>query len=140
MGDRGNIAVQESAGQRVYLYGHWSGYDMPELLRASLVRGKERWDDPQYLARVIFCDLVRGQEQGLTGFGITSRIHNNEYPVIVVDCEKQEIRLEAEEDGSHEPEKPKTWPIGAYAALSKATWGDLDESRKSTDDDEEDAA
>lgn len=130
MGDRGNIAVQESEGKRVYLYGHWSGQDMPEILRESLARGEGRWDDPQYLARIIFCGLIGDDTKGTTGYGITSRCHDNDYPIIVVDCEKQEIRLEPEEDGTHAPKQPKAWPISKYAALPSASWGDLDESRQ----------
>jgi hypothetical protein len=93
MGDRGNIAVQESADHRVYLYGHWSGYDMPEILRAALIRGNGRWNDPQYLARIIFAEMIKNDPGGTTGYGISARVHDNEYPIIVVDCEKQEIRF-----------------------------------------------
>lgn len=131
MGDRGNIVVQESKGNRVYLYGHWSGWDMPEILRKALSRGDNRWDDPQYLARIIFCEMISGRDMTeTTGFGITSRLHDNQHPIIVVDCEKGEIRLEAEEDGNHAPEKPQAWKIADFAALVKASWSDLDKARE----------
>jgi hypothetical protein len=129
MGDCGNIVVQEDKDHRVYLYTHWSGSEMPETLRSALVRGKERWSDPQYLARIIFCEMVHS-DNGLTGFGITSRVHDNSHPLVVVDCEKQEIRLEPEPDGSHAPGKPKAWTFAAYAALPEAGWGTLDEAHE----------
>jgi hypothetical protein len=135
MGDHGNIVVQESTEHRVYLYGHWSGYDMPEILRAALVRGNGRWNDPQYLARIIFCELVKNDPNGTTGYGISARVHDNEYPIIVVDCEKQEIRLEAESDSTHKPRNPKTWPMADYAKLPAARWSTLDEARKEEEED-----
>lgn len=123
MGDRGNIVVQEKTDCRVYLYGHWSGHEMPEILRRALVRGQGRWDDPQYLARIIFCEMVGDDRDGTTGFGISARVHDDEHPLIVVDCEKQEVRLESEPNGDHAPKKSKTWTISEYAAIDSATWG-----------------
>lgn len=138
MGDRGNIVVQESEGERVYLYGHWSGHDMPEILRSALARGKDRWDDPQYLARIIFCEMTKSHPYtDTTGFGITSSLHDNEHPIIVVDCEKQEIRLEAApKQAWSAPKKPKTWTLQSYADLPAAEWGHLDEARKTEVEDD----
>lgn len=127
MGDRGNIAVQDG-GKRVYLYGHWSGSDMPETLRTALVRGEGRWNDPPYLARIIFCELVKGSEMDETGFGISTTIGDNEHPIIVVDCDKQMVTLEAEPDGSHGPRGTvKEMSFKDYAALEHADFGTLDE-------------
>lgn len=71
MGDRGNIIVKDD-DSTVYLYSHWSGSDLPDVLKKSLERGKGRWDDGSYLTRIIFCDMVAGHEKGETGFGISS--------------------------------------------------------------------
>jgi len=72
MGDRGNIIVKDGEST-VYLYTHWSGSNLPESIQASLKRGKDRWTDGQYLARILFDDMVQG-DRGLTGYGISSVI------------------------------------------------------------------
>jgi len=86
MGDRGNIKVGN-----VYLYTHWGGSGIKELLKKALKR-KERWNDEAYLTRIIFCEMIEGDVEGETGFGISTHICDNEYNILEVDCEKQEVR------------------------------------------------
>lgn len=69
MGDRGNIVLR-SNGEEVWLYSHWNGSFLPEILEAAMKRGKGRWDDPSYLARIIFSEMIRDDINGETGFGI----------------------------------------------------------------------
>lgn len=131
MGDRGNIAVQ-TGDKRVYLYGHWSGQEMPEILRKALAR-KARWDDPSYLARIIFCELV-GDDKSETGFGISATIDDNEHPIIVVDCDKQVVTIEAEPDGSHGPRgNAKVVSFSDYIGLEPAGFSDLDDAPANDD-------
>lgn len=94
MGDRGNIYVKQNGGKDagIYLYGHWSGYQIPVLLRDALKRGEERWGDEQYLTRVIF-DGLRGDDDGLTGFGISTYPCDNERKLLVVDAESQTVSV-----------------------------------------------
>lgn len=99
MGDRGQIAIKdrEIGGEqvRVYLYTHWHGYDLIDMLKDALLRGKNRWDDPCYLSRIIFCQMVRGHEMEETGFGIDCAMHGDvEHPVPVLDCDTQMITWE----------------------------------------------
>jgi hypothetical protein len=70
MGDRANIEVRDGENS-VFLYSHWTGSQMPETLRRALRRGEERWQHPEYLARIIFCEMVHKCEMELTGFGIS---------------------------------------------------------------------
>lgn len=97
MGDRGNIAIVQEAheGKRalIYLYSHWGGTGMTATLQAALKRGKSRWDDPAYLARIIFCEMIRGQEQELNGFGISNGICDNEHPILYVDPDAETVSL-----------------------------------------------
>jgi hypothetical protein len=95
MGDRANIVIiEEIEGadphEAVFLYGHWSGYDLPETLAASLKRGEARWNDAQYLARIVFQDMIRDDE-GLTGFGISTRMCDNSYPLLVLDIARRRV-------------------------------------------------
>jgi hypothetical protein len=99
MGDRGQIAIKdrEIAGQevRVYLYGHWAGSELPDILKQALIRGKNRWDDSCYLTRIIFCEMVKGHEMDEPGFGIDCAMHGDvEHPVPILDCDTQMITWE----------------------------------------------
>lgn len=95
MGDRGNIVVQEKEGKRVYFYTHWKGSQIGAVVAAALGR-HERWTDAPYLARIIFCELIGGDTEGETGYGISAGIGDNSYPILVVDVEKQVVRFEDE--------------------------------------------
>ena len=72
MGDRGNVNVVSGEKNSVWLYTHFDGSELEETVRAALLRGKDRWDDAQYLARIIFCEMIKDDVEGLTGYGITS--------------------------------------------------------------------
>lgn len=130
MGDRANIVICED-GSRIYLYTHWNGSDLPQTLHRALARN-QRWDDPSYLTRIIFCEMVKGEEAGTTGFGISARQQDNEYPLLIVDMDKREVRLEAEADGSNAPfGKTEAYSFEAYVGLGpEVSWETLDPARK----------
>ena len=85
MGDRAHVKVVDF-GQAVCLYTHWAGSELPETLRAALARGRGRWGDAPYLTRIIFCEMVRGEELEETGFGISSSCGDGEDRVLTVNC------------------------------------------------------
>jgi hypothetical protein len=111
MGDRGNIVLHYGThktrdGEReydpVYLYTHWHGSELPAILARALDRGRERWDDPSYLARIIFSEMVGSDEQdawpgiaapGTTGFGISPWAPDNEHPLLHVFLEQQLVEM-----------------------------------------------
>lgn len=92
MGDRGNIVVRSSQSNvdDVWFYGHWSGSRLEHTVRSALAR-KRRWGDTSYLARIIFDEFTKDHAGEETGFGISTRLQDNEYPVIVVDDDKQRV-------------------------------------------------
>lgn len=92
MGDRANVVVKE-ADEQVCLYMHWNGHKLPGVLQTALKRGADRIDDFQYLTRIIFCDMVRGHENDLTGFGITQKIHAGDRQIITVDLDKNTVAI-----------------------------------------------
>lgn len=93
MGARRNICVRGKGYaneiSEVYLYTHWLGQKLPAILKAALRRGKDRWSDRPYLARIIFCEMVKGAEMDETGFGIDTEEADLNYPTIVVDVDYQ---------------------------------------------------
>jgi hypothetical protein len=120
MGDRGNICVDNGPNQSpVYLYGHWSGSVMPHVVKRALdsERGRNRWDDGAYLTRIIFCELVSGDEKGETGYGIASHICDNQRPIIYVDPDKKIVGFSNEDT----PRQPYVqWSFEDYCKLSEA--------------------
>lgn len=127
MGDRGNVKVlmhsglpeREGREDAVYLYAHWAGTELPILLQRALAR-RERWQDESYLARIIFCEMVKGEEDGETGYGIASYQPDNEHPILVVDCEKQQVRIEDAQYGRWGGEK-REWSFDDFVALHLTT-------------------
>jgi hypothetical protein len=90
MGDRANVLVKDSYDDGVFLYTHWEGYDLPLLVRKALAT-EERWSDSSYLARIVFSAMVKEDIDGSTGYGISSRLTDNEYPVIVLDADARRV-------------------------------------------------
>lgn len=139
MGDRGNIAVIQDAERKeqVWFYGHWSGWRMPAVLQHAIRDGKGRWQDPTYFARIVFCRLVpRDSMFEETSFGISTRLSDNEYPIIVADCAKQivfEIPEKCLDDNGRVPAdyKAKTeWTFEQYSELEKLPRGDMESQLK----------
>lgn len=98
MGDRGNVVIIDHEGDGVSLYSHWGGSALVETVRTALDR-QQRWDDPAYLARIVFCEMLRtGGEPplgGELGFGISvyRGVDNGNHDDIVVDTRTCEVRI-----------------------------------------------
>jgi hypothetical protein len=73
MGDRANVYIHEGDEPGVYLYTHWTGTELPDTVRASLdsPRGRSRYNDAAYLARIIFEDMISDDLGSETGYGIS---------------------------------------------------------------------
>lgn len=145
MGERGNIVFLQRAAKggeerRIYLYTHWRGHLIHEILReamnwkelwpagfgklAGTVRESCRWYDESYFARVVFCRLVAGDENGVLSFGISVDRTLPDYDELHVDCAKKEIRqvrldpIEGKEslfEGIRET-VVATWPFEEFAS------------------------
>lgn len=88
MGDRGNIIVKDG-DSTVYLYTHWSGTDLPDIVKRGLAM-KWRWDDGPYLARILFDQMTEGRHGEEVGFGISST-YGDGGTDITVDVDKQTV-------------------------------------------------
>ena len=129
MGDRSNIVIEQGDGSRVWLYGHWMGEDSINVVRDTLAH-RERWSDAPYLARMLFNRMTRGSELGDTGYGISTSMCDNEYPIIVLDPATQTVKLE-----------DAPWPATKeelidYAVRSGA-WAEVVENLEELEDDGE---
>lgn len=95
MGDRANIYLRDSdRTSGMYLYTHSGAQSWPGRLQEALNFGRSRWDDPNYLARIItlrvFADLISETIGG--GLG-TQLGDNDDYPLLCVDLLGQRIGL-----------------------------------------------
>lgn len=81
MGDRNNIKITYTNGQSIYLYSHWGGSELHEIV-ANAVETSGRVDDESYFARVLFCKML-GDDlsdwRGETGFGIAPYAPDQDY-------------------------------------------------------------
>jgi len=102
MGDRAQVHVVGNWNTDVWLYTHWGARALPTDVKEVIARG-ERLSQAEYLARMIFCSMVNGDEDGATGYGIGSAKHGDVYRVATVDTDEQELTLEGwdEEPTSH---------------------------------------
>jgi hypothetical protein len=129
MGDRANVYIREAENLGVYLYTHWGGTELPEVVRVALAR-KERWDDAPYLARIVFCEMVKGSESDPTGYGISASLCDNSYPIIVLDTATQQVRFVKEPTASVSIDASpviKDWGFKQYAEQKAAAWPDGDD-------------
>ena len=90
MGDRANIKVTGHGD--VHLYTHWAGTELPKTLQDGLIRGRSRWDDPIYLARILFCEMVKDDADDITGYGISGKVGDGDNRVLTVDTENQIVK------------------------------------------------
>lgn len=89
MGDRANILLKQEDGDKIYLYTHWKGYKIKQIVASALKRGESRWDDEPYLSRIIFSELIRDDVLGLTNYGLTTYLTDGEHNVVEIDIKAQ---------------------------------------------------
>jgi len=94
MGDRGNIYIRENRDSEygIYFYTHWRGSDLKKILQDALKK-QWRWYDEAYLNRIIFCELVKHDISGETGYGISLYKQDNEHPIVQVFTDSNEVEI-----------------------------------------------
>jgi hypothetical protein len=93
MGERGVIVVrQDESDAVIVLYTHWTGDQVEYVVKQTLSR-VTRWDDPGYLTRMLFCELVGiGDWDGSMGFAIQLHIPDDlNYDPVLVDVPAQAV-------------------------------------------------
>jgi len=90
MGDRGQVLILPD---KVYLYTHWGASDLEKTVQEAL-NHNWRWDDSEYLARIIFDTMISDDQGNETGFGIGTSLHTDVYKLVTVDCKNQTVKVE----------------------------------------------
>lgn len=128
MGDRANVVVKDDFWGDVFLYTHWGGEKIPQVVHRALSR-RERWEGAPYLTRIIFCEMMRERNafDASTGFGISASPILPDHPHLVVDVARQEVYFEDQDQD--EPKGIIGEPVSfeEYIAVAERTWPEEEE-------------
>ena len=94
MGNRASIVIKDG-DKEIWLYTHNGRNQLPMQLRAALNRGRERWDDPSYLTRIIFCEMIQHSVLATTGYGISADPCDGS--IITVNCNRLTVEVEGKQ-------------------------------------------
>ena len=99
MGDRGQVMLEYRNGKTIYLYTHWSATELAQNVREALAK-KERWDDDEYLARIIFCQMLKNgyktPEEALNdclSYGISTIPHSDIWREVKISLPDQTVEV-----------------------------------------------
>lgn len=96
--DSGQIEIISPFG-RVYLYTHNDVKSLLTIVHNTLSL-KVRWDDPDYLSRMLFCEMIPEQFWSSdSGYGIGTQLYADVELLVSLDTVNQKITLSS---GSHE--------------------------------------
>ena len=98
MGNRANIEIKYDTGESIFFYSHWDGTGVDKIVKSALSseRGQHRINDESYLARIIFCEMIKNDVLGETGYGISPYECEEGSPKCVVDMK---LRIVQESNG-----------------------------------------
>ena len=89
-----NGGAPKSEERPVVLFKYCDGDMLINDVIEAMKRGKSRWNDPAYLSRIIFCQMLCGDLEpltGTTGYGILTDNISDAKVEIVIDCCRQEV-------------------------------------------------
>jgi hypothetical protein len=96
MGDRGEVVLVESDSYTpIRLYTHWGASSLPYVVADALRRGTGRWNDPSYLNRIIFSEMIKGDVLGETGYGISNIGAGDAWLHVIVNHEEQTVHVDS---------------------------------------------
>ena len=75
----------------IYLYQHYDGYGLYKIVNNAISR-KARWDDHEYLARIIFSEMIKDHIDDTAGYGIGTFQHGDIEYLVEVDIDNQTIK------------------------------------------------
>ena len=130
MGDRANVVIPQDGSEheeKIYLYTHGSGTELPATLQRALAR-KQRWDDQPYLTRIIFEEMITGAYSKETGYGISTYPSDGLSRLLIVDTENQQVRIQLGDFDGKPSGEPTCYSFTEYVALNNPRWpGDEDD-------------
>lgn len=104
MGDRGNIVIERDSDafpHPLFMYTHWRGSELLSILQAALLRGKDRWQDGQYLPRIIFSEMIKDSVLYTTGYGLSTAVGDGSHKLLCVNIVEQKVK---ERESAQDPD------------------------------------
>jgi hypothetical protein len=80
-------------GSDIVLYQHWGGENMLAHLAAALDAAQGRWNDESYCTRIMISNLVGDKWTNETGYGLNTKIMDNEHSIPVIDFSDNTVAL-----------------------------------------------
>lgn len=126
MGDRANVYLVDSDVEHgMYVYTHWSGSELPEMVREALEKAEHRWGDAQYAARIFVSQFFSDIHEEETGGGLSTVMWDNQHPLIVVHLPLRRVYLaQVGEERSPVPDN-FGYTFENFVGLKHAEWDDL---------------
>ena len=95
MGDSAKIYLRDTEDTSgMYLYTHDGAQCWPDRLQDALRFGKPRWDDPNYLSRIIATQVFADLVNSVLGGGLSTEMGDNDgYPLLCVVFPGQRVGL-----------------------------------------------
>jgi len=93
MGDRGQVRLVSEGSPDIYFYTHWGASDLPEVVADALNRGKGRWNDDEYLNRIIFSEMIKDDVISETGFGISTSQHGDIWRLVTIHHDTKSVEV-----------------------------------------------
>ena len=91
-------------------------------MRKALAK-QQRWDDEAYLGRIIFEGIVPFDEHGEeTGYGISTYLGDNAYPILVIDPAAQKVLFLDEADFPDGKHPLMEYTFEGYIAQERVRW------------------
>lgn len=91
--ESGQVEIITAWNKRVYLYTHSNAKSLVGSVHGTLSK-KKRWDDPDYLSRMIFCDMIPPDKwDSDRGYGIGTDLCSSVNILVSIDIAKQIITI-----------------------------------------------
>lgn len=114
MSNRGQIVIEDVG---VHLYTHRDAHKLEESAASALKRGQDRWEQPDYMARIVLDDL-KNSDTGTTGYGLSATNYPNTYRTLRLNFHNQRVRLESIYDDEDD------WEMGMGGFVEQFTEAD----------------
>ena len=120
MGERGAVQFLFEDNESVYLYTHWQGDNLRELVQRGLkgVAAADRFHDPAYAVRTMMALMWEGDSH-LQGWGVSPFEPGGlEYPLVVVDFPLNLVYEKELPDPMHPFEPRDVFPMNTLTAFA----------------------
>lgn len=79
------VEKDEESRRAIYLYSHWSGFELPQKVQSALGIAKSRWTDEPYFTRIMLTNILPPADPNdLLSWGIAPYYMDTEYDDVII--------------------------------------------------------